>query len=102
MFIHLLHFYSHFLGEVLFNFNYPTDPPDFIFPTDVENFQPEVEEIKVSKLLVNDVAVLCGITIYSSVCLESCGCRLDKRCNKYAYLCYFTAVKPILMLIRPQ
>ena len=48
---HLLqmYFYSCFIaGEVLFNCNYPEDPPDFIFGSEDVDFFPNIENIKVS------------------------------------------------------
>jgi hypothetical protein len=35
-------------GEVLFDCNYPEDPPDFIFGPEDKDFCPNIENIKVS------------------------------------------------------
>jgi len=35
------------VGEMLFNANYPAEPPDFIFTGNDNQFQPDVAEIKV-------------------------------------------------------
>jgi len=34
------------VGEMLFNANYPSEPPDFIFIND-QQFQPDIAELKV-------------------------------------------------------
>ena len=42
------YFYPCFIaGEVLFNCNYPEDPPDFIFGSEDVDFFPNIENIKV-------------------------------------------------------
>jgi len=35
------------VGEMLFNANYPAEPPDFIFTGNDNQFQPDVGEFKV-------------------------------------------------------
>ena len=35
------------VGEMLFNANYPAEPPDFIFTGNDSQFQPDVGELKV-------------------------------------------------------
>jgi ubiquitin-protein ligase len=41
-----------FVGEIVFNFNYPDEPPDFIFANDDEDFHPEIEEIQVGHIML--------------------------------------------------
>jgi len=36
-----------FVGETLFNVNYPTEPPDFIFAANDQQFLPNDAEVKV-------------------------------------------------------
>lgn len=36
-----------FLGETIFNHNYPEEPPDLIFCDDSQLFQPDFEDVKV-------------------------------------------------------
>ena len=37
------------IGEVLFDCNYPEEPPDFIFGPEDVDFNPDIEDIQVGK-----------------------------------------------------
>ena len=51
---------TNILGEVLFNCNYPEEPPDFIFGSEDVDFFPNIDNIRVSLLYKR--------TVYCQIC----------------------------------
>ena len=49
-----------YLGEVIFNNNQPTEPPDFILGTD-EKFMPDLENIKVCSVYAFSLIQCCKL-----------------------------------------
>lgn len=41
-------------GEVLFNCEYPEDPPDFIFAAEDGDFVPDVDKLQVCIMIISD------------------------------------------------